>query len=95
MFIAVLVSSGLPGEAGFLSGVALRSAIPSFQKVLSKQVDVFTGAPGGLSTFPAGEPDGGRLSLLADIPFTRLSAVPFLSGFTGRQGLTSAVAFLD
>jgi hypothetical protein len=49
----------------------------------------------GRRDHPSWEPGEGRLSHLADILITELSAARFLSGFTGRQRGASAVAFLS
>ena len=64
-------------EAGFLPGVTLRLLAPSSQKRFG--ADPIFAVHGRGRHQPPGEPDEVRLSLLADVPFPRLSAARFFS----------------
>lgn len=68
---------------------------PSFSGGFTQAGKFFSGAPGGYVAFPAGDPDGARLSLLADVLIPELSAAPSFSRFTSRQGCALTVAFLS
>ena len=72
----ILVLSGSPAEAGFLWAIGFRQACSAYEAAFLWQAFSFSGAPGGLSAFPAGDSDEVRLSLLLDVPFPRLSRAP-------------------
>ena len=74
-----LCFSGLPVEAGFLAGVALcRVGLAMACKGLSAGA-VFSSALGGRH-LPSRGSDEVRMTLLADVPFPRLSAARFFLG---------------
>ena len=68
---------------------------PSISRSFTQADTLFSGAPGGSWYLPAGDPDGARLSLLADVLIPELSAAPSLSRFTSRQDCALTVAFLS
>ena len=77
-------------EAGFLQGITLRRGVPPSQEAFDGIASTSRSRARG--RILGGAFDEVRLASLADVPFSRLSASPFLSSFTSRQG-RSAVAF--